>query len=119
MFDYASTPFPRQPRKWPGVGGGTKQMPRSLAGDSSHQGSGRLIGRKALVTGVRAPRSSIPVLGRVNAVAPGPRTDLGADTCWRGGARQAKLASTYVLLASNESSYATGQLFGAVGASGL
>jgi NAD(P)-dependent dehydrogenase (short-subunit alcohol dehydrogenase family) len=74
---------------------------------------------------------------RVNAVAPGPiwtprassddptsddpgaeqPTKLGADTCWAGGAHQAELASTYVLLASSESSYATGQLYGAVGGS--
>jgi NAD(P)-dependent dehydrogenase (short-subunit alcohol dehydrogenase family) len=66
---------------------------------------------------------------RVYAVAPGPiwtplpssddpPTDIGADTCAAGGARQAELASTYVLLASNESSYATGQLYGAVGGRG-
>jgi NAD(P)-dependent dehydrogenase (short-subunit alcohol dehydrogenase family) len=67
---------------------------------------------------------------RVNAVAPEPLwTPLptGDDppageraAARSGGAtarcgRQAELASTLVLLASNESSYATGQLFGAVG----
>ena len=67
---------------------------------------------------------------RVNAVAPEPLwTPLptsddpsagepaaarSADATARCG-RQAELASTFVLLASNESSYATGQLFGAVG----
>ena len=67
---------------------------------------------------------------RVNAVAPEPlwtplptsddpsvAEDPGAASCvsvTRCG-RQAELASTYVLLASTESSYATGQLFGAVG----
>jgi NAD(P)-dependent dehydrogenase (short-subunit alcohol dehydrogenase family) len=67
---------------------------------------------------------------RVNAVAPEPiwtplasgdeppggepaEIDAG-DSSARCG-RQAELASTYVLLASNESSYATGQLYGAVG----
>jgi NAD(P)-dependent dehydrogenase (short-subunit alcohol dehydrogenase family) len=67
---------------------------------------------------------------RVNAVAPEPMwTPLASgddppagepgqiqagDSTARCG-RQAELASTYVLLASNESSYATGQLYGAVG----
>ena len=60
---------------------------------------------------------------RVNAVAPEPLwtplptgDDPSADATARCG-RQAELASTFVLLASNESSYATGQLFGAVGVS--
>jgi len=71
---------------------------------------------------------------RVNAVAPEPlwtplatgddppdveragerAASRSADATARCG-RQAELASTFVLLASNESSYATGQLFGAVG----
>jgi NAD(P)-dependent dehydrogenase (short-subunit alcohol dehydrogenase family) len=44
-----------------------------------------------------------------------PQIDAG-DSSARCG-RQAELASTYVLLASNESSYATGQLYGAIGGS--
>jgi NAD(P)-dependent dehydrogenase (short-subunit alcohol dehydrogenase family) len=70
---------------------------------------------------------------RVNAVAPQPiwtprasNDDPGSDEQREAGAddpvarcgRQVELASTYVLLASNESSYATGQLYGAVGGAG-
>jgi NAD(P)-dependent dehydrogenase (short-subunit alcohol dehydrogenase family) len=70
---------------------------------------------------------------RVNAVAPEPiwtplassddpvsgeQCEAGADDCIARFGRQAELASTYVLLASNESSYATGQLYGAVGGPG-
>jgi NAD(P)-dependent dehydrogenase (short-subunit alcohol dehydrogenase family) len=70
---------------------------------------------------------------RVNAVAPQPiwtprasNDDPGSDGQREAGAndpvarcgRQVELASTYVLLASNESSYATGQLYGAVGGAG-
>ena len=70
---------------------------------------------------------------RVNAVAPEPlwtplpsADDPPPATSERSAvygvdaarcSRQAELASTFVLLASNESSYATGQLFGAVGGS--
>jgi hypothetical protein len=71
---------------------------------------------------------------RVNAVAPGPiwtpfQSSGGADRS--GAARESdaepvmergdepvELASTYVLLASSESSYATGQIYGVVGAAG-
>ena len=67
---------------------------------------------------------------RVNAVAPLPiwtprasnddpesdgKRELGADDPIARCGRQVELASTYVLLASNESSYATGQLYGAIG----
>jgi NAD(P)-dependent dehydrogenase (short-subunit alcohol dehydrogenase family) len=65
---------------------------------------------------------------RVNAVAPEPLWTPTSDDPPAAGhpgggtgesaarcGRQAELASTYVLLASTESNYATGQLFGAVG----
>jgi NAD(P)-dependent dehydrogenase (short-subunit alcohol dehydrogenase family) len=67
---------------------------------------------------------------RVNAVAPEPlwtplptgddppvagHPAAGCDASVTRFGHQAELASTYVLLASTESSYATGQLFGAVG----
>ena len=70
---------------------------------------------------------------RVNAVAPGPvwtplqvtggqPTDkipeFGSDTPIGRCAQPAELAAIYVLLASNESSYSTGQVFGAVGGRG-
>jgi NAD(P)-dependent dehydrogenase (short-subunit alcohol dehydrogenase family) len=72
---------------------------------------------------------------RVNAVAPGPiwmpfqssgsKAESGAADYWDADPvmercdEPVELASTYVLLASNESSYATGQLYGVVGAAGV
>jgi NAD(P)-dependent dehydrogenase (short-subunit alcohol dehydrogenase family) len=70
---------------------------------------------------------------RVNAVAPGPvwtplqpsggqmpdkLAKFGADTPLGRPGQPAELAPIYVLLASNESSYATGQVYGAVGGRG-
>jgi NAD(P)-dependent dehydrogenase (short-subunit alcohol dehydrogenase family) len=70
---------------------------------------------------------------RVNAVAPGPfwtplqvtggqppdkLPEFGADTPIKRPGQPAELAAVYVLLASNESSYATGQVYGAVGGAG-
>jgi len=70
---------------------------------------------------------------RVNAVAPGPVwtplqvtggqpadkiPEFGKDTPIGRCAQPAELASIYVLLASKESSYATGQVYGAVGGRG-
>jgi NAD(P)-dependent dehydrogenase (short-subunit alcohol dehydrogenase family) len=70
---------------------------------------------------------------RVNAVAPGPfwtplqvtggqpqekLPRFGADTPMKRPGQPAELASVYVLLASNEASYSTGQVFGAVGGEG-
>jgi NAD(P)-dependent dehydrogenase (short-subunit alcohol dehydrogenase family) len=66
---------------------------------------------------------------RVNAVTPGPiwtplqassdqsaSADPPSETARRHRGERLELASTYVLLASNESSYATGQIYGVVGA---
>ena len=70
---------------------------------------------------------------RVNAVAPGPiwtplqpsggqfpdkLPEFGADTPMGRPGQPAELASIYVLLASQENSYATGQVYGAVGGNG-
>jgi len=70
---------------------------------------------------------------RVNAVAPGPfwtalqvtggqpadkLPEFGADTPMKRPGQPAELAAIYVLLASPESSYSTGQVFGAVGGRG-
>jgi NAD(P)-dependent dehydrogenase (short-subunit alcohol dehydrogenase family) len=70
---------------------------------------------------------------RVNAVAPGPvwtplqptggqqpahLPSFGADTPMGRPGQPAELAPLYVLLASDESSYSTGQTFGAVGGKG-
>jgi NAD(P)-dependent dehydrogenase (short-subunit alcohol dehydrogenase family) len=70
---------------------------------------------------------------RVNAVAPGPfwtplqvtggqpqdkLPEFGADTPMQRPGQPAELAGVYVLLASNDASYATGQVYGAVGGDG-
>jgi len=70
---------------------------------------------------------------RVNAVAPGPiwtplqvtggqppqkLPNFGGDTPMGRPGQPAELAALYVLLASNEDSYSTGQVFGAVGGHG-
>jgi len=70
---------------------------------------------------------------RVNAVAPGPfwtplqvtggqppdkLPSFGEDTPLKRPGQPAELAGVYVLLASNESSYATGQVYGASGGNG-
>jgi NAD(P)-dependent dehydrogenase (short-subunit alcohol dehydrogenase family) len=46
---YPGPPFPRQSQQWPGLAG--KMTPRPDHGESSYRGSGRLTGRKALITG--------------------------------------------------------------------
>ena len=46
---YPKPPFRRQPQEWPGLAG--LMDPRPDHGETSYQGSGRLLGRKALVTG--------------------------------------------------------------------
>ncbi len=71
---------------------------------------------------------------RVNAVAPGPfwtplqvtggqppdaLPKFGADTPMQRPGQPAELAGVYVLLASDESSYSTGQVFGASGGKGV
>lgn len=70
---------------------------------------------------------------RINAVAPGPiwtplqpsggqfpedLPEFGADTPMGRPGQPGELAGIYVLLASQEDSYATGQVYGAVGGSG-
>lgn len=42
-------PFPRQQQDWPGLGG--RMQPKPDSGERSYRGSGRLLGRRALVTG--------------------------------------------------------------------
>ncbi|WP_251960679.1 SDR family oxidoreductase [Nostoc commune] len=47
--EYPSPPFSRQPQEPPGLA--SQMTPRPDHGEKSYQGSGRLVGRKALVTG--------------------------------------------------------------------
>ena len=46
---YPKPPFPRQTQKPPGLA--SKMKPRPDHGETSYKGSGRLLGRKALITG--------------------------------------------------------------------
>lgn len=46
---YPKPPFPRQEQPWPGLA--SKMSPRPDHGEQSYKGSGRLLGRKALITG--------------------------------------------------------------------
>jgi NAD(P)-dependent dehydrogenase (short-subunit alcohol dehydrogenase family) len=53
LFDprekYPRPPFPKQQQPWPGLA--AKMTPRPDHGEKSYRGSGRLMGRKALITG--------------------------------------------------------------------
>jgi NAD(P)-dependent dehydrogenase (short-subunit alcohol dehydrogenase family) len=46
---YPAPPFPEQSQRWPGLAG--EMTPRPDHGEKSYRGSGRLAGRKALITG--------------------------------------------------------------------
>src|SRR5580765_3161684 len=46
---YPKPPYKKQSQPWPGLAG--KMDPRPDHGESSYKGSGRLVGRKALITG--------------------------------------------------------------------
>jgi NAD(P)-dependent dehydrogenase (short-subunit alcohol dehydrogenase family) len=46
---YPKPPFKRQSQPWPGLAG--KMEPKPDHGENSYKGSGRLVGRKALITG--------------------------------------------------------------------
>ncbi|MCH8684795.1 SDR family oxidoreductase [Pedomonas mirosovicensis] len=46
---YPRPPFPAQQQPWPGLAG--KMQPKPDHGETSYRGSGRLAGRKALITG--------------------------------------------------------------------
>src|ERR1700683_3845562 len=47
--DYPKPPFPQQQQPWPGLT--SKMNPKPDHGESSYRGSGRLAGRRALITG--------------------------------------------------------------------
>jgi NAD(P)-dependent dehydrogenase (short-subunit alcohol dehydrogenase family) len=49
LKQYPKPPFPEQPQEWPGLAG--EMEPRPDHGEESYRGSGRLTGRKALITG--------------------------------------------------------------------
>jgi NAD(P)-dependent dehydrogenase (short-subunit alcohol dehydrogenase family) len=58
---YPKPPFKRQSQPWPGLAG--KMDPRPDHGESSYRGSGRMTGRKALITGGDSG------MGRATAIA--------------------------------------------------
>src|SRR4051812_35121521 len=47
--EYPKPPFAKQEQEWPGLA--SKMQPRPDHGEKSYRGSGKLIGRKALITG--------------------------------------------------------------------
>lgn len=49
LDQYPKPPFPKQQQDWPGLAG--RMTPRPDHGEKSYIGTGRLLGRKALVTG--------------------------------------------------------------------
>jgi NAD(P)-dependent dehydrogenase (short-subunit alcohol dehydrogenase family) len=49
LSKYPKPPFPKQSQPWPGLA--SKMEPRPDHGETSYKGSGRLAGRKALITG--------------------------------------------------------------------
>jgi hypothetical protein len=49
VTEYPKPPFPKQHQPWPGLT--SKMKPRPDHGEESYKGSGRLAGRKALITG--------------------------------------------------------------------
>ncbi|WP_242011205.1 SDR family oxidoreductase [Acetobacter fallax] len=58
---YVHSPFQAQPQPWPGLA--SKMIPKPDHGETSYRGSGRLAGRKALITGGDSG------LGRAAAIA--------------------------------------------------
>lgn len=61
VTEYPHPPFPRQQQPWPGLA--SKMTPRPDHGEASYRGSGRLAGRKALLTGADSG------IGRAAAIA--------------------------------------------------
>jgi NAD(P)-dependent dehydrogenase (short-subunit alcohol dehydrogenase family) len=49
LTKYPKPPFPEQSQPWPGLAG--KMTPKPDHGETTYKGSGRLLGRKALITG--------------------------------------------------------------------
>ncbi len=61
LTKYPKPPYPRQSQPWPGLA--SKMDPRPDHGETSYRGSGRLAGRRALITGADSG------MGRAAAIA--------------------------------------------------
>jgi len=59
--EYPHPPFPKQEQPWPGLAG--QMEPRPDHGETTYRGSGKLTGRKALITGADSG------IGRASAIA--------------------------------------------------
>jgi hypothetical protein len=88
--EYPKPPYKKQSQPWPGLA--SKMDPRPDHGEQCYRGSGRLAGRKALITG-------------------------GDSGMGRAG-QPAELGSIHVQLAAADASFATGQVYGSAGGSG-
>ena len=143
---YPKPPFKKQSQPWPGLA--SHMEPQPDHGEKSYRGSGRLVGRKALITGgdsgmgraaaiafAREGESLAKQLGpkgiRVNGVAPGQiwtplqvsggaekLEKFGGQTSFGRPGQPAELASIYVQLAAADASFATGQIYGSAGGTG-
>ncbi len=69
---YPKPPFPGQSQPWPGLA--SRMNPRPDHGETSYRGGGRLLGRKALITGGDS--------GMGRAAAMTPCAASGASTYW-------------------------------------
>jgi hypothetical protein len=138
---YPKPPLPKQQQPWPGLT--NKMDPRPDHGEASYKGSGRLAGRKALLTGgdsgicraaaITYAREGADMAINYPAAEEPDARRWPADTRRRpqGGAAprrhqgrgllpeaRGRPGRPTVLLASPESSYSTGQVFAAVGGRG-
>ncbi|MCQ6255527.1 SDR family oxidoreductase [Pseudomonas sp. Q11] len=132
MNSYPKPPFKTQQQPVPGEQ--RKMDPLPDCGEQTYKGSGRLANKIALVTGAdsgigRAVAIAFAREGADVAVSPGPiRTplivstmtedsvkDFGGNTPLGRPGQPVEVAPIYVLLASDEGSYISGERYGVTG----